>query len=177
MESTLIDELIRMDPLDVLRSLKDVKPTEPPFNWELLREIASSRAVADGGSRAEKMGWAAVAVRAAEGGQVAELIDSESASRGIVMVKAKLISQLGPERGDAILDLGELMAWFAKEVEDLDADAEWPLNSTPVEVLRAGRRIKNDLVALSPLVEDSQYSNLPAMSTVKLWWSRRETLP
>jgi len=176
MGSISVEVLIRKEPDELLRSLDDVKRDDASFNWDLLREAAGTRAVAAIG-REEKKAWAAVALRAADEGRAEGLIDADTAVHGVVVLKAKLIAQLGAELGDPILDLGTLLAWFAEEVRGLDVEAEWPPGSSPIEDLRSARRVKNDLVALSPVIADQRYLHAPGMEQVRRWWDRREELP
>jgi len=167
MESTSIDELIQHQPADILRRIDgDGYVVE---NWELLREVARSRAINSNG-REDKLAWAAVVKRAVE------FLDGESVSLSVVSMRAKLISQLGSRAGDPILDLDDLWTGFKIRVDGLDADDVWPLEDSTVEELRIGRGIKNHLTALAAVLEDPRCADA-AGELVNAWWSRRATLP
>jgi hypothetical protein len=175
MASTSVGDLLRFEPGDLL-GLLDSLELPDSSHWDLLRQSAGNRAVTST-SRDEKLAWATVAVHASERMDVVDEYDELLAARRVAMIRAKLISQLGAVPGDPILDVEELLAWFAGEVEGLDVDREWPPGGTPIEEVRVGRRIRSLLSALAPVIEDQRFSGRPAMAVVRQWWDRRDTLP
>jgi hypothetical protein len=175
-EPTSVEALLRKDPVDLLRTLVDIASADRPLNWNVIRFVARSRAIEATG-RTDKKDWAAVAVLAAEKGAAAGVVAGTAAVQGSMMLRAMLISQLEAEPGDPILDIDSILAWFAEEVRGLDPDASWPLETLPIEDIRTGRRIKNDLAALEFVVDDPRYADLPAMRIVRRWWDRRKALP
>lgn len=145
------------------------------INWELVRFVASNRAVTKEGTAA--LDWAKLALRACRLAVDGGSLTSEQGERADARVRAKLIARLGAQSGDPVRDIDELLRWFARHVDHLDLNEVWSLETSSQEHLRKGRDIKNALNALAPIATDPDLANLESLELLRAWWVKRLDLP
>jgi hypothetical protein len=156
METTqdLLDTVLRWSATDVEAWLDGRTIGEPvegeQFNWEVFAFTAASRA-----GEERSLPWAHIALRVYDGlvnRSTARIAHSYWLSE--MNLRARLISDLGAQEGDPILDPGIIVAWFQRmatlSVEDaVRLLSSEELGAIPHDKLLKLRDIKNALNILS----------------------------
>lgn len=145
------------------------------FNWELFATTAAARA------REERsLPWAHIALTVY--GVLAERAPADekhSITLSAMNLRGWLIVELGPRRGDAVLDPETIVAWFSSlatvPIEDaarLASSENW--RTLPIETLLQLRYIKSALNVVSLIAGTGVAQKHPALEN---WLQLRSKLP
>jgi hypothetical protein len=182
--SVQVDELLQSDPVHVLAWTRQAwstpdNPVDKSF-WLRLAEAAASYARWGRGSPTglPNRDWAEVATTIYD--SLAGFGDGDEAKSHALtsmMLRAFMISRVGPSPGDPVLDAQRVYSWFVEGLpfsfrEATEKSASWKRLDTGQ--IRELRRLKNHLAVMQLLI-DAGY--LTADDDLRRWLSLRDRLP